>query len=253
MHIEKYKRTAIGHMLAHYERNPQIYNTQEHINPELTKNNYRLGNDELTGFEKYKKILETPGLKILNRADINTMVDVVLTLPKAEYFPQERAEEFFEVGYKFLLSKFCGGKEEFLISCYAHLDESQDRVVKGQPHIHFAFVPVIEHNDKLKVCAAKVINRQLLQILHKEANDHFLNHFGFDVGIINGATKEGSLTVPQLREQTKKYNELVKINTELQNDNEQLKHELEHNMHNLKIWQDEEGITPNFNKTKENR
>lgn len=153
MHIEKYNRNAIGHMLEHYERNPKIYKTQEHINPELTKLNYTLGNDELTGMAKYKKILATPGLKVLNRADVNTMVDVVLTLPKAEYFPQERAKEFFEVGYKFLLNKFCNDKEDFLISCYAHLDESQDGVVKGQPHIHFSFVPVFEQNGKQKVCA----------------------------------------------------------------------------------------------------
>ena len=159
MHIEKYNRNAVGHMLEHYERNPRIYKTQEHINPELTKLNYTLGNDKLTGMAKYKKILATPSLKVLNRADVNTMVDVVLTLPKAEYFPQERAKEFFEVGYKFLLNKFCNGKEDFLISCYAHLDESQDGVVKGQPHIHFAFVPVIEQNGKQKVCAAKIITR----------------------------------------------------------------------------------------------
>ncbi|MBR2455096.1 MAG: plasmid recombination protein [Clostridia bacterium] len=246
MHIEKYNRNAVGHMLEHYERHPQIYKTQNHISPELKERNYRLGYDELTGFAKYKKILATPGLKILNRADVNTMVDIVLTLPKAEHFPQERAKEFFEVGYKFLLSKFCGGKEEFLISCYAHLDESQDGEIKGQPHIHFAFAPIVEHNGKLKVCAAKVVNRELLKMLHKEASDYFYNHFGFDVGIINGATKEGNLTIPQLREQTKKYNELVKTNAKLKNENEQLKFELSHNMHNLKVWQLEEDITPTF-------
>ena len=246
MHIEKYNRNAIGHMLEHYERNPRIYKTQEHINPELTKLNYTLGNDELTGMAKYKKILATPGLKVLNRADVNTMVDVVLTLPKAEYFPQERAKEFFEVGYKFLLNKFCNGKEDFLISCYAHLDESQDGVVKGQPHIHFSFVPVFEQNGKQKVCAAKLITRTMLRTLHKDASNYFEKHFGFDVGILNGNTKEGNLTIPQLREQTTKYNKLIKINTELQNDNEQLKHELEHNMHNLKVWQSEEDITPSF-------
>ncbi|MBR4891451.1 MAG: hypothetical protein IKU15_09250 [Clostridia bacterium] len=246
MHIEKYNRNAVGHMLEHYERNPRIYKTQEHINPELTMLNYTLGNDELTGMAKYKKILATPGLKVLNRADVNTMVDIVLTLPKAEHFPQERAKEFFEVGYKFLLNKFCNGKEDFLISCYAHLDESQDGEIKGQPHIHFAFVPVVEHNGKLKVCAAKVVNRQLLKELHREASTFYFEHFHFDVGILNGATREGNLTVPQLKEQTKKYNKLIKSNEQLKNENKQLKQELEQNMHNLKIWQKEEGITPVF-------
>lgn len=253
MHVEKYNRNAVGHMIEHYERDPKIYKTQKHINPELKQLNYTIGNDELKGMAKYKKILATPGLKIMNRADVNTMIDVVLTLPKAEYFPQERYKEFFEVGYQFLLNKFCNNSEDTLISCTAHLDESQDGETKGQPHIHFCFASVVETEKGLRMNASKIVTRSMLRTLHKEASDYFYNHFGFDVGILNGATKEGNLTVPQLREQTKKYNELLKTNSKLQSENAQLKLELAENMHNLKIWQMEEGITPNFNKTKENR
>lgn len=107
-------------------------------------------------------------------------------------------------------------------------------------------MPVIEEKGKLKVCAAKVITRKVLKSLHTDASDYFYKHFGFDVGIQNGATKEVNLTVPQLKEQTKKYNELVKVNEQLQTENEQLKLELAENMHNLKIWQQEIGITPDF-------
>lgn len=256
MHIEKYNRNAVGHMLEHYERNSKIYKTQKHINPELKHLNYTIGNDELKGMAKYQKILATPGLKIMNRANVNTMIDVILTLPKTDYFPQERHKEFFEVGYKFLLDKFCNGNRNYLVGCYCHADESKTNksnsleenypIATGQIHMHFAFVPVIEHNGKLKVCAAKVITRSILRTLHQEASQYFEKHFGFDVGIINGATKEGNLTVPQLKEQTKKYNELIKNNIELQKENQQLKDELEENMHNLKIWQEFEGITPTF-------
>lgn len=243
MHIEKYNRTAVGHMIEHYERNPRIYKTQEHINPELTKFNYTLGNDKLTGMAKYKKILETPGLKVMNRADVNTIIDIILTLPKAEYFPQEREREFFEVGYQFLLNKFCNGKEDYLVGAYTHVDEDKN---KSQSHMHFCIASVVETKKGLRMNASKIVTRSMLRTLHKEASDYFYNHFGFDVGIINGATKEGNLTVPQLREQTKKYNELVKYNEKLQSENEQLKLELAENMHNLKIWQQEEGITPTF-------
>ena len=243
MHIEK------------YERNPKIYKFQKHIDQKLIHKNYTIGNDELKGMAKYQKILSTPGLKIMNRADVNTLCDVVLTLPKAEYFPQERYEEFFRVGFNYLLDKFCNGKEEFLVGCFCHADESKRKTdtsknseifAQGQCHIHFCFVPVVEEKGKLKVCAAKVVTKSMLKTLHKEASDYFYKHFGFDVGIINGATKEGNLTVPQLKEQTKKYNELVKVNKQLQTENEQLKLELAENMHNLKIWQQEIGITPDF-------
>ena len=250
MHIEKYNRTAVGHMIEHYERNPRIYKTQKHINPELTKLNYTLGNDELKGMAKYKKILETPGLKVMNRADVNTIIDIILTLPKAEYFPQEREREFFEVGYQFLLNKFCNGKEDYLVGAYTHVDEDKN---KSQPHMHFCIASVVETKKGLRVNASQITTRAVLRSLHQEASDFYFEHFHFDVGILNGATKEGNLTVPQLREQTKKYNELVKSNEKLQSENEQLKLELAENMHNLKIWQQTEDITPNFSKAKESR
>lgn len=247
MHIEKYNRNAVGHMLEHYERNPKIYKTQKHINPELTKLNYTLGNDELKGMAKYQKILTIPGLKVMNRADVNTIIDIILTLPKAEYFPQEREREFFEVGYQFLLNKFCNGKDDYLVGAYIHVDEDKN---KSQPHMHFCFASVVESKKGLRMNASKIVTRQMLRTLHKEASDYFYNHFGFDVGILNGATKEGNLTVPQLREQTKRYNELIKTNKELQSENEQLKLELAQNMYNLKLWQQAEDITPTFEQIK---
>lgn len=263
MHIEKYNRNAVGHMLEHYERSPRIYKTQGHINPELTRLNYTLGNDELKGMAKYKKILETPDLKVMNRADVNTIIDIILTLPKAEYFPQERYKEFFEVGYQFLLNKFCNEKEDYLVGCYIHLDESknQDKSKKSepddsqknlsaQPHMHFCIASVIKTEKGLRMNASKIITRPVLRSLHHDASKYFENYFGFDVGIINGATKEGNLPVPQLKEQTKKYNELIKSNKELQNENEQLKLELAQNMHNLKLWQQAEDITPCFDSNK---
>lgn len=250
MHIEKYNRNAVGHMIEHYERNPKIYKTQEHINPELTKLNYTLGNDKLTGMAKYKKILETPGLKVMNRADVNTIIDIVLTLPKAEYFPQERYKEFFQVGYNFLMDKFGyinkqlnhnSQKEPMdrLVGAYIHCDESQY-------HMHFCIASVVETKKGLRMNASRITTRAVLRSLHQEASDYYFNHFGFNVGIINGATKEGNLTVPQLKEQTKKYNELIETNKQLATENEQLKLELAENMHNLKVWQQEIGITPDF-------
>lgn len=258
MHIEKYNRTAIGHMIEHYERNPRIYKTQKHINPELTKLNYTLSNDKLTGMAKYKKILETPGLKVMNRADVNVIIDIVLTLPKAEYFPQERYKEFFEVGYNFLMNKFGyvdklnydklnndnqSNPIDRLLGAYIHCDEDKNN---AQPHMHFCIASVVETKKGLRMNASQITTRAVLRSLHQEASDFYFQHFGFDVGILNGATKEGNLTVPQLKEQTKKCNELIKNNAELQKENQQLKDELEQNMQNLKIWQESEGITPTF-------
>lgn len=70
MHIEKYNRNAVGHLIEHYLRDEKIYKTQKHINPDLSGQNYMLGNSELYGMEKYKQIINTPGLKIHKRQDV---------------------------------------------------------------------------------------------------------------------------------------------------------------------------------------
>lgn len=242
MHIEKYNRNAVGHLIEHYLRDEKIYKTQKHINPDLSGQNYMLGNSELYGMEKYKQIINTPGLKIHKRQDVITLVDVIVSLPKPEYFPQEREREFFEISHKFLTDIFGKSCEEFVVSSVVHKDEEN-----SQPHLHYSFCPIItDEKGNLKMCAKTVITRKMLRSLHKEADKVFYDYFGFDVGIINGATKEGNLTIPQLKEQTKKYNKLVETNKKLEKENEQLKMELAENMHNLKIWQEEIGITPNF-------
>ena len=254
MHIEKYNKKSVYNMLAHYERHPRIYRTQEHINPELKQSNYTLGSDPLTGFAKYKKILETPGLKVMNREDVNVMCDLVVTIPRA--FPVERHEEFFRITVDYFLKLLCNNDERWLIGAYVHCDETKDDETQSEDnklknpsaryHLHFSWVPAVLHKGQYKVCASQVVNRQLLKKLHGDFSRYMESYFGFDVGILNGATKEGNLTVPQLKEQSKKYNELIQINEKLQNENEQLKLELAENMHNLKIWQESNDITPDF-------
>ena len=182
--------------------------------------------------EKYKQIINNPRLKIHNRQDVITLVDVIVSLPKPEYFPQEREKEFFDIAHKFLTNKFCNNSDDFVVLSVVHKDEEN-----SQPHLHYSFSPIIaDDNGNLKMCAKQVITRKMLRSFHKEADEVFRDYFGFDVGIINGATKEGNLTVPQLKEQTKKYKELVKVNKQLQTENEQLKMELAENMHNLKMF-----------------
>ena len=223
MHVEKYNRSAVGHLIEHYIRNEKIYKTQKHINSDLSEQNYVLGNSELNGMEKYKQIINNPRLKIHNRQDVITLVDVIVSLPKPEYFPQEREKEFFDIAHKFLTNKFCNNSDDFVVLSVVHKDEEN-----SQPHLHYSFSPIIaDDNGNLKMCAKQVITRKMLRSFHKEADEVFRDYFGFDVGIING-------------------NELVKVNKQLQTENEQLKMELAENMHNLKIWQEEIGITPDF-------
>ena len=54
------------------------------------------------------------------------------------------------------------------------------------------------------------------------------------------------IMIGDAQHEEEKYNELVEANKQLITENEQLKLELAENMHNLKVWQQEIGITPEF-------
>lgn len=136
----------------------------------------------------------TSEVHCLNRKDVNIMCSWVVTLPKEITHPGEQ-DVFFEETYKFLEERY--GKEN-VISAYVHLDESQ-------PHIHFAFVPVVEDKQKgyLKVSAKERVNRADLQTFHKDLSKTLENVFGRDVGVLNQATKDKNKSVEELKAETK--------------------------------------------------
>ncbi len=136
----------------------------------------------------------TSEVHCLNRKDVNIMCSWVVTLPK-EITHLGEQDVFFEETYKFLEERY--GKEN-VISAYVHLDESQ-------PHMHFAFVPVVEDKQKgyLKVSAKERVNRVDLQTFHKDLSKTLENVFGRDVGVLNQATKDKNKSVEELKAETK--------------------------------------------------
>jgi hypothetical protein len=67
--------------------------------------------------------------------------------------------------------------------------------------MHFSFVPVVEDNKRngLKVCAKECITKQELKVFHPELEKHLENVFGYEVGILNDATKEGNKSIEELK------------------------------------------------------
>lgn len=186
-HVAKHTRGASGHMCAHYDRTAKNI-SNENINPERTKDNYNLGPERDASQMDF--INQRCGeVKCLNRKDVNVMCSWVVTAPKD--LPQEDMKQFFETSYDFLKDRY---GERNIVSAHVHMDE-------GQPHLHFAFVPVVmdQHKGIEKVSAKECVNRTDLQTFHKDLDNRMTEVFGRDVGVLNEATKEGNKSIEELK------------------------------------------------------
>lgn len=202
-HLAKYTASSSGHLFNHYGREGNVARGNENIDPERTSLNYNLAPDrESTQLEYLKQRLSE--VHVLKRSDINVMCDWVVTQPKD--LPEERSKEFFQATYDFLEQKY--GKEN-IISAYVHRDETTD-------HMHFAFVPVVydEKKDRYKVSAKQCVTRTDLKTFHTDLEAHVSERLGIEVNILNGATKEGNVTVPQLKAQIEHAEVLAAQNAE---------------------------------------
>lgn len=189
-HLEKFTAADSRRMTEHYDRTKPSLG--EHIDKSRTAQNYNLAHElqPLSQEEFLRKRLDT--VAHANRKDLVTFCDVVLTLPQGE---EAIEREFFKVSFDFFCERF--GREN-VISAYVHKDEVQ-------PHLHFAFTPVIEDEQGKRFCAKKVCERRQFQTLHTDLSNALVKHFGRDVGVLNGATADGNRTIEQLKRDDDKY------------------------------------------------
>lgn len=205
----KYKRAAVGNMLAHYDRRTgeDKQRGNEKIDPSKTYRNYDMhtgqkADMERTGETQYQtlqKRLSEVKHRDFSKYDDNLFCDWVVTLP--ENVPEEKADEFFRHSYDFLCDRY--GKEN-VISAWIHKDETT-------PHMHFAFVPVVIDEDGTeRLCAKEVISRTELNRFHPELQEYVEEKMGQEVAVLNGATAGGNLTIIELkmREALKKLAEV---------------------------------------------
>ncbi|MBO6309005.1 MAG: plasmid recombination protein [Oribacterium sp.] len=192
MHVEKYNRGVMGHMLGHYDRThpgskSQIDDTKTHLNYNLAAEEQPLPQLDFI----HQRLTE---VKVHKRKDVNVFCDWVVTAPKE--LSEHEYDTFFNETYSFMSKRY--GKDN-VISAYVHMDESQ-------PHMHFAFIPVTTDKKKNipKLCAKEVLTKTELRAIHKDMSQHMERVFGRDIGILNGATALGNVTVDMLRENKKK-------------------------------------------------
>ncbi len=199
MHVEKFQKSAVGHMLRHYSRSSTNFSNED-IDPMRSGLNYNLApKREQRDICYYKERLSQ--VKCQNRADVKTLCDWVITLPKRD-FTEDQEKCFFQSAYAFMKKRY---GEKNVISAWVHKDES------GQPHMHFSFIPICLDKKKNieKVSAKEVLTRNELRCIHQEMSNHMEKTFGYDIGILNGATAGGNKTIMELK--TKGLEQDIKV------------------------------------------
>ena len=185
-HLEKYKATSVGHMLAHYRRDPSSLG-RENIDPARVGMDYTLALDPADGLVKPMKGVEPNWATVEGRIervnerakaegkravrkDAVVMADVVVTLPENVREGDEGA--FFGWTYCFLADRL--GSDNML-GGFVHRDEVRTDGSPVRDHMHAAFTPILDGRFNFK----KMCPRTFYQSLHKDLGDYLEQHLGY--------------------------------------------------------------------------
>lgn len=185
-HLEKYKASSVGHMLAHYRRDPSSLG-RDNIDQARVGMDYTLSFDPADGRVKEMEGVEPNWATVEGRIDrVNerakaegkravrkdavVMADVVVTLP--ENVRQEDAGAFFGWTYCFLADRL--GRANML-GGFVHRDEVRTDGSPVRDHMHAAFTPILDGRFNFK----KMCPRTFYQSLHKDLGDYLEQHLGY--------------------------------------------------------------------------
>lgn len=185
-HLEKYKASSVGHMLAHYRRDPSSLG-RENIDPARVEMDYTLAIDPADGMvkpmegvepnwatvegriEEVNKSAKAAGKRAV-RKDAVVMADVVVTLPENVRKGDEGA--FFGWTYCFLADRLGSGN---MLGGFVHRDEVRADGSPVRDHMHAPFTPILNGRFNFK----KMCPRTFYQGLHKDLGDYLEQHLGY--------------------------------------------------------------------------
>lgn len=185
-HLEKYKATSVGHMLAHYRRDPSSLG-RENIDPARVGMDYTLALDPADGLvkpmegvkpnwatvegriERVNERAKAEGKRAV-RKDAVVMADVVVTLPENVREGDEGA--FFGWTYCFLADRLGSGN---MLGGFVHRDEVRTDGSPVRDHMHAAFTPILDGRFNFKLMCP----RTFYQSLHKDLGDYLEQHLGY--------------------------------------------------------------------------
>lgn len=185
-HLEKYKASSVGHMLAHYRRDPSSLG-RENIDPARVEMDYTLVIDPADGLvkpmegvepnwatvegriERVNERAKAEGKRAV-RKDAVVMADVVVTLP--ENVRKGDEGKFFGWTYCFLADRLGSGN---MLGGFVHRDEVRADGSPVRDHMHAPFTPILDGRFNFK----KMCPRTFYQSLHKDLGDYLEQHLGY--------------------------------------------------------------------------
>lgn len=190
-HIQKYKASSVGHMLAHYRRDKSSLG-RENIDPKRSDANMVLGHYKnkdgklVVGkvrtregepnwgtverrIERVNEEAKTAG-KRATRKDAVVMADVVVTLP--ENVRRGDEGKFFRMTYWYLSKKF--GIEN-MMGGFVHGDEVLKDGTPARAHMHVPFTPILDGRFNYKQMCPRTFYRSM----HKELGDYLERALGY--------------------------------------------------------------------------
>ena len=184
--IAKFTLKACGHVCAHFERSVvHGHYSNKDIDESKTQYNVNLAPERPGGQINYIRNLLSQ-VSHAKRKDLVCMCSVVVNAPST--LPVNMHDRFFRLTYDFLVDRYgsIAGfeiKEDIVVSCYRHIDESSD-------HIHFAFCPIkIDQTGRQRFIAKEVVCRNDLRTLHQDLSNYLSEH-GCRADVINGKTQK---------------------------------------------------------------
>lgn len=162
-HLTKLTRSEVGGIGVHVERQTDNHANKD-INIEKSHLNYSLLEDDLNVHQRLAKRLNE--VYVFNRKDVNVACSWIVTLPNTLLSNLESDKRlFFEETHNFLKNRY--GGERNVIMSEVHRDETTE-------HLHFVFVPVVydKNNDREKVSAKEVIDRNELKAFHSDLDTY---------------------------------------------------------------------------------
>lgn len=190
-HIQKYKATSVGHMLAHYRRDASSME-RDNIDPKRVKNDMVVGHYTnkdgrlVVGrvvpregepnwgtverrIERVNEAQKAAG-KRATRKDAVVMADVVVTLPDNVRKGDE--DRFFRLTYWYLSNKF--GIDN-MMGGFVHKDEVLKDGTPARDHMHVPFTPILDGRFNYK----KMCPRMFYQNMHRELGDYLEKRLGY--------------------------------------------------------------------------
>ena len=136
------------------------------IDPTRTHLNYSIYMGEqkepIHTADELKEYIKSLGVTRKIRGDAVLFDSIVIDLP-ADYEGDQR--EFFTAAYKALKHICCDDKDERILQAPVHLDEKT-------PHMHFAFVPILEKDGKVKLASKELTTRTFMKQLHPKVEQY---------------------------------------------------------------------------------